>query len=376
MTMLPDVKRFTAELKDATTSADGKNGLATMAVSVFGNIDHCGDRVMPGAFTKDIAEWAASGRPQPVVWSHDWDDPKSIVGETVERSEQPFGDGKSGLIVKQQYDITKPPEMSHASQVFDLVSRRLIYQASYAYRIVTFELVDPAPGETTPRADGKVRNLIELKTFENGPTLLGMNDQTDVLEAASRAIDGLKVGRTLSSTNEGKLTAAHDLIGEVLSTVADTDGGTEMASRDTEVKALDFDGSLVEDDAARDASFSRLWQLEYAFEDTIWDIACDESGADPAALLDAAVDQYATSLKAWGRLFLGVVAADDIGDEVEEVDGEMVDMASLRTASVKARQARAVAFHAAARKSAADTGATMETGRMVALIARTRHEEE
>ena len=50
-----------------------KNGGNVEAlVSVFGNVDYQGDRVMKGAFDVSLLKWAVSGDPIPVIWSHDW----------------------------------------------------------------------------------------------------------------------------------------------------------------------------------------------------------------------------------------------------------------------------------------------------------------
>ncbi len=47
---------------------------------MFGNVDLGGDRIMPGAFTKTIAKWQASGDPIPIILSHQKDDPMAHVG--------------------------------------------------------------------------------------------------------------------------------------------------------------------------------------------------------------------------------------------------------------------------------------------------------
>src|SRR5688572_17363955 len=55
-------------------------GIVEAYVSVFGNVDLQGDRVMPTAFDKSLAKWRASGDPIPVVFSHQWGDANSIIG--------------------------------------------------------------------------------------------------------------------------------------------------------------------------------------------------------------------------------------------------------------------------------------------------------
>lgn len=180
-----ETKRFPVDIKSTETTEDGKKGIVEMFVSVMGNIDHGGDKVMPGAFDDAIERIKASGRPLPVIWSHDWNDPKAYLGEHLELAEKTI-DGKTGLWVKQAYDLTKPADQSHATQVFDLLLRRLVAQSSFAYEVLDYSLVDPEEGETSKRYDGKVRELRKLDLFEAGPCLLGMNPETDLLEAASR----------------------------------------------------------------------------------------------------------------------------------------------------------------------------------------------
>lgn len=180
-----EVKRFPVEVKATSTTEDGAKGIVEMFVSVAGNIDHGGDKVMPGAFDEAIKRIEASGRPLPVIWSHDWNDPKAYLGEHLELAEKTI-DGKTGLWAKQAYDLTKSPEQSHAAQVFDLLKRGLVSQASFAYEVIDYSLVEPAEGEKSNRYDGKVRELRKLDLFEAGPCLLGMNPETELLEAASR----------------------------------------------------------------------------------------------------------------------------------------------------------------------------------------------
>jgi HK97 family phage prohead protease len=60
---------------DAPASFKALGGVGEFAalVSVFGNVDLQGDRVMPGAFKKSLIEWKAGLRKDrvPVLWSHD-----------------------------------------------------------------------------------------------------------------------------------------------------------------------------------------------------------------------------------------------------------------------------------------------------------------
>lgn len=134
-------------------------------VSVFGNIDLQGDRVMPGAFTKSIQSWKQSGDEVPVIWSHDWEDPFSIIGSVVDLAET-----DTGLWVRGQLDLENPK----ASQVYRLLKNRQVKEFSFAYNIVA----------EAPASDGAT-NLTELEIIEVGPTLKGANPETQLLAVKS-----------------------------------------------------------------------------------------------------------------------------------------------------------------------------------------------
>lgn len=149
-------------------------------VAVFGNIDSGGDVIVKGAFTDTLAEWDASGDPIPVVWSHDSNDPFSHIGSVVEASET-----DTGLLVKGQLDLDNPK----AAQVHKLLKGRRVTQFSFAYSVL-----DGGPTEIDGQSAFELRRL---KLYEVGPTLVGMNQETELLSAKSDA----KAGRVLSAKN-------------------------------------------------------------------------------------------------------------------------------------------------------------------------------
>jgi hypothetical protein len=51
----------------ATATDTDSAGTFSALVAVFNNVDRGGDRIMPGAFTKTLTEWCASGDPVPVI---------------------------------------------------------------------------------------------------------------------------------------------------------------------------------------------------------------------------------------------------------------------------------------------------------------------
>lgn len=187
-------KSCTAQFK----ALDEEQGTFEAIVSVFGNVDLIGDRVVKGAFTKSLDTWKTSGDPIPVIWSHMWNMPEAHIGKTLEAEER-----DEGLYVKGQIDLDDP----FAAKVFRLMKERRVKEFSFAYDVT----------EERFNKDEKVNDLLELEIIEVGPTLKGMNPETELLAAkALREALGAKAGRVLSAKNESALRTAYETIGEVL----------------------------------------------------------------------------------------------------------------------------------------------------------------
>ncbi|MGK5737268.1 HK97 family phage prohead protease [Micromonospora sp. URMC 103] len=172
-------KAFPAHVKAAGEQDGLQPGQFEAIVSVFGNVDHGGDVVLPGAFSRSLAEWKAAGDPIPVIWSHQIGDPESHIGVVVEAEELLAGDERlpeklrdnGGLWVRGQLDLDEP----RAAKVHRLLKGRRVKQFSFSY-----DIRDGALGER----DGRdVYELRDLDLFEVGPTLLGMNAATDLVGA-------------------------------------------------------------------------------------------------------------------------------------------------------------------------------------------------
>ncbi|WP_431881566.1 HK97 family phage prohead protease [Micromonospora chalcea] len=174
-------KAFAAHIKAAGEQDGLEAGQFEAVVSVFGNVDHGGDVVLPGAFSRTLADWKASGDPIPVIWSHQIGDPESHIGYVLDAVELLAGDerlpeklrGNGGLWVRGQLDLDEP----RAAKVHRLLKGRRVKQFSFSY-----DVADAAWGE---RDGEKVLELRDLDLFEVGPTLLGMNAATDLVAAKS-----------------------------------------------------------------------------------------------------------------------------------------------------------------------------------------------
>lgn len=207
-------KSLPAKVK-AVGAADGLDeGEFIAIVSVFGNVDSGGDVVVQGAFEDDLKAWAEKGDPIPVVWSHDWRDPFAHLGTVVKAEEQHDGDEGGGLLVRGRIeDLAENPK---AAQVYRLLKGRRVTQFSFAY-----DILDGGWGK---RGDREVFELRKLHVFEVGPTLVGMNQETELLAAKTAQLAGeAKAGVVLDARELRRLKAAQDDIAAILAAAGEAD---------------------------------------------------------------------------------------------------------------------------------------------------------
>lgn len=164
-------------------------------VSVFGNVDSYGDRMVKGAFSRTLAE---KGMP-PVVWSHEWGIPP--IGTVSEASET-----DEGLLIKGRLFVAPDEDHAVARQVYTAMKAGALKEFSFGYFTTASKEVKEN-GET-------VREITDVDLFEVGPTLVAANDATRLV-----GIKAAKAGRVLSKANEDQLRQAAQMINEVLSQV-------------------------------------------------------------------------------------------------------------------------------------------------------------
>lgn len=221
---MPNLKTLPARVKVADDP--GGTGVVEALVATY-DTDSSGDRIIPGAFTKTLDDWASSGNSIPFIWSHMHNDLDAYLGDVLAAKET-----DDGLWVQAQLDMDDPK----AAKAFRLIKGGRVSNYSFAY-----EVLDSSPDEKT--GDNLLK---ELKLYEVGPCLIGMNQQTRTLAAkqdpdedqesleenppqgatelagetastqGSRPIQGEKAGRVLSAKNEADLRTATDLILGVL----------------------------------------------------------------------------------------------------------------------------------------------------------------
>lgn len=126
-------------------------------MSVFGNIDHGGDVVRPGAFRKTFGDWSRAKSPMPLIADHQLST-DGVIGSVVRMAEDAHGarvKARFSSIAKAQ-DIRTRMMEGHLSGM------------SFTYEPVKFSL---------GRQEGRdVRFLDEVKVFEATVTPFPMNE--------------------------------------------------------------------------------------------------------------------------------------------------------------------------------------------------------
>jgi HK97 family phage prohead protease len=141
--------------------ADSANkGIVEAVASVFGNVDLVGDRVVPGAFQKSIAEWKgknARGRFLPFTDEHDWSR-LGRIGKVIDLAET-----EEGLKVTAQLFM----EQESARDVYGQMKEGVVGEFSFAYDVVKER-----------KAKDGANELVELAILDIASTLHGANPET------------------------------------------------------------------------------------------------------------------------------------------------------------------------------------------------------
>jgi len=146
-------KQFTANVQP------GDAGEITALVSVFNNVDHASEKVMPGAFSKSLAKRTPKG-----VWAHDWSQPIAKTLEARETSE--------GLVIRGQFNL----DTQRGREAFSDIKFGIIDEFSIGYRVVK---------DSFDSEQKDIRQLDELELYEWSPVLVGMNPATELLTIKS-----------------------------------------------------------------------------------------------------------------------------------------------------------------------------------------------
>lgn len=247
---LPEIRsRGIVELK---TLSDGAPGRFEAIVAVFNNIDSYGDRILPGAFTRTLAE---RGFPA-IVWSHMWFEPP--IGASLEAEEIDKGLRVVGQLFTD--DNARAREVYAAMKNVGGDDRPPLREFSFAFYVIESRFVEEPIDPANPDAGTReVRELIDLELIEAGPTLVGANSATELLDVATGIANGrksrrrdsgpiadavaelatvdLKAGAVLSATNRGHIETAIEGLQKVLAD-ADKEKSFEPAEDADRQKAV------------------------------------------------------------------------------------------------------------------------------------------
>lgn len=232
------IKSCPVRIKAAGENEGTEEGVFEAIVAAY-NLDSVGDKITPGAFAETLATWKSTGDPIPVLWSHMSHDPDYHIGEVLEAEERP-----EGLWVKARLDLDAG---SKAAQVYKLLKGKRVTQFSFAYDVEEGAWVDQKDGEG-------YYELRKLKLYEVGPTLIGANQATELLDVKSAdgatmrvAVEGAsaaqteelrqalsgtmaaKAGRTLSQKNEQRVRDIATLAKELLDSLSSSTDDEEKA---------------------------------------------------------------------------------------------------------------------------------------------------
>lgn len=192
--------------------------------------DSYGDIVSPHAFDKTIKERQESGKPFPLVWNHNMDDPELIIGQ-VDMIES---DDHGALMTAHFYDTPK------AQAARNLVREGSVYQFSFAYGVEAAR----EPNEAEKAQDPNIRQVLEgIDLIEVTITPTPANPRAEVLSAKS--------GRRNRKSDEDIIKQIISLANQLLTDESD----------DIEEEPIESDAKSEEPDTVNDEEQKRKAEL-------------------------------------------------------------------------------------------------------------------
>ncbi len=138
-----------------------ENGRFSGYLSIFNNVDHGGDLVEPGAFTKTLQETPAF----PLYWAHQTQNHEALIGSFYGKED------KHGLMIDAEF---LPDE---TSQVIRQKMKILSDKKVKIGLSIGYETINAKP---TEHGDETVRHLKEVRLYEGSITMFPMNDQATI----------------------------------------------------------------------------------------------------------------------------------------------------------------------------------------------------
>lgn len=268
--------------------ADEQQGVIEAIVSVFNNVDHGNEKVLPGFFAKSIERKLPKG-----VWAHDWKQP---IAKTLEAKELLPGDPLlpdslkllGGAYIKGQFNL----DTQRGREAYSDIKFGIVDEFSIGYAV----LKDGKDQETG------ARELIEGDWKEWSPVLVGMNDQTALISIKSEEEAETKTIRKCDEGDgeEGKPWCLYSSTGKLLGSHATRQ---ECVEQEEAIEANKPNKGMLAEELAQ--TTPSTWEIESAFRRIIRKIAetaknapsIGESTFDWRAKVTEVVGEYGPTLQ-------------------------------------------------------------------------------
>lgn len=150
-------------------------GEFTAVVSVYGNIDSYGEKVMAGSFDKSLERYASKGKKVKVLWGHNWERP---VGTATELYSALPGDDRLPDDVKEYGGLIATGQLAlntkEGLEAYEHLKAGTIDEFSIGYRVILDSFDDAG-----------IRQLDEVDLHEFSLVLVGANPATSLLALKS-----------------------------------------------------------------------------------------------------------------------------------------------------------------------------------------------
>lgn len=161
--LAPNLGKMLVKDADATYP----NGVLEGYASVFGNVDHGGDVVMPGAFTKTLAEQLPTGAIKLYDSHQIYKGTEAIIGVVLEAKEDAYG-----LWFRAAFS-----SVQHAQDVRTKIKEGILNALSFGF--------DITKDSVEQYGEGRVRKIHEVKIYEISVVPWGMNPKAHIQSAKS-----------------------------------------------------------------------------------------------------------------------------------------------------------------------------------------------
>lgn len=194
------------------TTEEGGGGFTGYAATFDREPDSYGDIIAKGAFADTLKRWEESGRPVPLLYGHNMEDPDYNIGTAT------LSEDDKGLLAVASFDDTPK-----AQRVRELVKSGRLAKMSFAFDVVDEGAVELEGGI-------KANELRKLDLYEVSVVLVPANQHAEIVEAKARA----KYGATISKATGEEIKAAIESLENIKK---------EAASAAKALSALVSDGS-------------------------------------------------------------------------------------------------------------------------------------